>query len=120
MLRYLEKPVSGRLARSIEDAILFGDIREIDAILERVDGDESFPEDLRYGLEALRHFRAHYADRKAQPQISSPSGGDAKEAASIDLTARQIRLIESSWAAELLEMLHGERKDQTQNRGMVG
>lgn len=109
MLRYLEKPVSGRLARAIEDAILFGHVREIDAVLERVDGDESFPEDLRYGLEALRHFRAHYADRKAQPQTSLPTGSNAQEASSIDLAARQIRLIESAWGSELLDMLNREQ-----------
>lgn len=99
MLRYAEKPVSGRLARKIEDAILFGHISEIDAVLERVDGDDSFPEDLRYGLEALRHFRAHYAEAKAR------SASNPQETQSVEMEARQIRLIETAWGSELLDML---------------
>lgn len=101
MLRYREKPVSGRLARMVEDAILFGRIKEIDAILERVDGDDSFPEDLRYGLEALRHFRAHYADAQAK------SAENPQETPSIEMEARQIRLMETAWGSELLDMLNG-------------
>ncbi|MER2520269.1 MAG: hypothetical protein ABTQ34_06235 [Bdellovibrionales bacterium] len=114
MLRYHEKPVSGRLARAIEDAILLGHIKEIDAILERVDGDDSFPEDLRYGLEALRHFREHYTkpDEYAR-QTGTQTASNKQETSSVDMTARQIRLIESAWGSELLDMVNGETREET-------
>jgi len=80
------------LALAIQDAILLGHVREIDAILSVVQDDEAFPNELRYGLEALRHFRAYYGQNGAlHPQ-------DA-------LQKKKMNLMESAWSAELLELV---------------
>ena len=80
------------LAESIEDAILFGHVREVDNMLKLVELDEDFPEELRYGLEALRHFRAYYGkDGDMEPTTH---------------TARQkTMLMENAWGAELLDRI---------------
>jgi hypothetical protein len=80
------------LALAIQDAILLGHVKEIDAILTRVGDDADFPKELRYGLEALRHFRAHYGQGGAlYPQD--------------DMQKKKITLMESAWGAELLEIV---------------
>ncbi len=77
---------------AIQDAILLGNVRELDAILSSVRDDGTFPNQLRYGLEALRHFRAYYGkDGELQPQ-------DAMQ-------KKKMTLMESAWGAELLELV---------------
>ncbi|MDP9128670.1 MAG: hypothetical protein M3N08_10485 [Pseudomonadota bacterium] len=84
------------LARDIEDAILLGHIGEIDSVLVRIEDESDFPAPLRSGLEALRHFRAHYGKGSAfQPED--------------ELQKKKMSLMESAWGAELLDMLrHNE------------
>ena len=48
------------LVQAIEDAVLFGNVQEIDGILEIVREDVNFPDNLRYALESLMYFRMHY------------------------------------------------------------
>jgi len=81
------------LTQAIEDAILFGHIKELDAILDIVEADKDFPEELKYGLEALRYFRAHY-------------GKDAVLEPIERLQKQKTLVMESSWGSELLDMLH--------------
>ena len=84
--------ISAELAQAIEDAVLLGHIAEIDAVLDLVEDDGDFPEESRYGLQALRYFRAHYGrsgegepGNLLQRQKTTPRG--------------------SAWSAELLSML---------------
>lgn len=85
------------LAQIIEDAILFGHVTELDKVLETVDGDSDFPEELRYGLQALRHFRDHYG----KGGVIEPEDNLQKQKAIV---------MESAWGAELLDKLRNEHK----------
>lgn len=89
--------LSAAVTQAIEDAILFGHIKELDAVLETVEGDKDFPEELLYGLQALRHFRAHYGKDGAL----EPEDG---------LQKQKVMLMESAWGAELLDKLRHEHK----------
>ena len=89
--------ITPELTQSIEDAILFGHIKELDQILNNIENDKSFPEELRYGLQALRHFRDHYG----KDGVLEPS----------ELLQKQKSLVmESAWGAELLDKLRKEHK----------
>jgi hypothetical protein len=91
------RETSSTLDLAIEDAVLFGNTKELDDILDLIEGDEDFPDALRHGLEALRYFRGHY-------------GKDGELAPSHPLKKQKIALMESAWGAELLDMLRsGER-----------
>jgi len=85
--------MSSSVVRVVEDAILLGNVREIDAVLNSVEDDEDFPSDLRHGLEVLRHFRAHYGHFGMAPPTSP-------------VQKQQVALMEAAWGAELLDMLH--------------
>lgn len=89
--------ISASVTQSIEDAILFGHIKELDAVLESVKDDKNFPEEMRHGLEALRHFRAHY-------------GKDGALEPTDALEKQKVMLMESAWGAELLDKLRHEDK----------
>jgi hypothetical protein len=80
------------LALAIEDAILFGNIHEIDSILDLIGDNEDFPDNLRHGLEALRYFRTYYSK-------------DGELASDHPLKKQKIALLESAWGAELLDLL---------------
>jgi len=80
------------LAEAIENAIVLGHIEEIDAVLNVIEIDPDFPDELRYGLQALRYFRAHYGK---EGMMDPPERLQKQKAA----------LLEASWGAELLEML---------------
>ena len=84
--------VTPLIAQAIEDAVLFGHIREIDAILDIVEDDDNFPQNLRYGLESLRYFREFYG-----------AGGDGQT--DEWLQRQKIAVMESAWGSNLLEML---------------
>lgn len=90
--------VSSTLDLAIEDAVLFGNTEELDDILDLIEDDESFPDNLRHGLEALRYFRSYYSK-------------DGELAPSHPLKKQKIALMESAWGAELLDLLRrGESK----------
>jgi hypothetical protein len=77
---------------AIEDAVLFGNTEELDEIIDLIDGDEDFPDNLRHGIEALRYFRSFY-------------GKDGELSPSHPLKQQKIALMESAWGAELLSLL---------------
>lgn len=84
--------INPELAEAIEDAILLGHVEEIDAVLNVIEIDPNFPDELRHGLQALRYFRAHYGkDGTAEPTER--------------LQKQKAALLEASWGSELLEML---------------
>jgi len=89
------------LAQAIEDAILLGNIGEIDVVLDLIEDEDEFPQPLRSGLEALRHFRANYGSHGAFPPKS-------------DMDKKKMTLMETAWGAELLDMLRhgGEQLEQ--------
>ena len=80
------------LALAIQDAILLGNVRELDAILSSVRDDREFPNELRYGLEALRHFRAYY-------------GPNGELHPRDNMQKKKMNLMESAWGAEILEFI---------------
>jgi hypothetical protein len=80
------------IAQAIQDAILFGNVKEIHGILDMVEGDEDFPEDLRHKIEALMYFREHYG-----------RGGDLES--KNPLIQQRIQQMESAWGRELIEMI---------------
>jgi len=84
--------ISTPIVQAIEDAILFGNIREIDGLLDLVCEDTLFPNKLRYGLEALMYFRQYYG-----------KGGILEPASETD--RQQSLHVESSWGRELIEMV---------------
>ena len=89
--------LSPEVTQMIEDAILLGDVHEIDDALTVISMDDDVPKDLRYGLEALRHFRAHYGQgRDLEPQIP--------------LQKQKAAVMEIAWGAELIDMLRNEGK----------
>jgi hypothetical protein len=89
--------INPQLTQAIEDAILFGHIREIDAVLDLIDQDKNFPEEMRYGLQALRYFRAHYGKQ-----------GDMEPKER--LQKQKAMVMENAWGAELLDKLRREEK----------
>ena len=92
--------ISSPVIQAIEDAVLLGNIKEIDGVLDLIEDDESFPDDIRYGLEALRYFRAFYG-----------KGGGLEQK---DETSRQSAAqMESFWSRELIRMI-GHYPDMTQ------
>lgn len=94
--------ISAPIIQAIEDAVLLGNIKEIDGVLELVEEDESFPHEIRYGLEALRYFRAYYGK------------GGTLEAQ--DDTEKQAAIqMESFWSRELIKMI-GHYPDMTEAR----
>ena len=84
-------------SQAIEDAILFGHVKELDVILDKIEGEKDFPQELRYGLQALRYFRAHY-------------GKDGVLEPTDNLQKQKALVMESAWGAELLDSLRNEHK----------
>ncbi len=82
---------SYNIADAIREAILLGSVKDIDAVLA-----EPIPDNLRYGLEALRHFRAFY-------------GVGSEHYPQDELAQKTAILMESAWGAELLGMLKNDQ-----------
>jgi hypothetical protein len=95
-----EAKISTPIVQAIEDAVLFGNIKEIDGVLDIVREDEGFPDGLRYGLEALMYFRIHYG-----------KGGDLEPATDND--RQKVAVMETSWCRELIESI-GHCPDMTE------
>ena len=84
--------VSAPLIQAIEDAVLFGNVKEIESLLDLIDEEKSFPDDIRYGLESMLHFRVTYG-----------RGGILEPAD--DVGKQKAQQIESGWGRELIEMI---------------
>jgi|ERR1700722_16458813 len=80
---------------AIQDAILLGSPDDIDDALSLMGGDSRFSDTLRYGLEALRYFRAYYG-----------KGGELEP--KDPLQKKKTVIMESAWGSELLGMLDDE------------
>jgi hypothetical protein len=81
--------------QAIEEAILLGHVQEIDDALGRIEDDINFSEDMRYGLEALRYFRAYY-------------GKDGTIEPTDPLQKQKAIVLETAWGSALLDMLKNE------------
>jgi hypothetical protein len=92
--------VSGPIIQAIEDAILFGNVNEIDGILEMVREDNNFPQNLRNALESMRYFRQYYG-----------RGGILEPVLEEDVQ-RALRM-EAAWGREVIEMI-GHYPDMTE------
>ncbi|MFY9287488.1 MAG: hypothetical protein WAO98_03195 [Alphaproteobacteria bacterium] len=97
MSNHQDDIITAPLSQAIEDAILFGHIKELDAILDVIEHDKEFPNELRYGLQALRYFRAHY-------------GREGDMEPTEQLQKQKALVMESAWGAELLDKLRREHK----------
>lgn len=91
MNTYSHDDLDPALAHVIEETILFGGIPEIDELLERVADDVRVPDELRYGLESLRYFRAHYSDEKAR--LSNTS-------------RHSVIKMDADWTMKLIQQVH--------------
>ena len=82
--------LSAPLVQAIEDAILLGSLAQMEEVLNSIGADPEFPENLRYGLEALLYFRMYYGKGGAL----EPNEEDAR---------RATLYLEAYWGKELLE-----------------
>jgi len=96
----LTPKISPPIIHAIEDAVLFGNIREVDGVLDLVEEDDDFPQDLRYGLEALLYFRLHYG-----------KGGSLEP--HDETEKRKVLQMESFWGRELIDKI-GHYPDMTE------
>ncbi len=85
-------PLDADAAQAIEDAVIFGRVMELDAVLENRRIRRALAPDLLYALEALRHFRAHYG--KGCPL---EPGNAAKKQEAV--------LVDNDWSAAVLKLL---------------
>jgi hypothetical protein len=78
--------------QAIEDAILLGHVKEIDQALDLIKDNRRFSGDVRYGLEALRYFRAYYG-----------KGGELEP--TDPLQKQKAIVLETTWGSQLLDKL---------------
>ncbi len=100
MLEDFHYKIPSPIVQAIEDAILLGNIRELDGILDLVKDEALFPQDLRYGIEALMYFRMHYG-----------KGGDLEPKSEAD--KQKLAQTETLWGRELIESM-GHYPDLTE------
>ena len=79
-----------QLTQQIEQTLLLGKLSDLDQLLARIE-DIGLADTLRYGLEALRHFRAFYAS----DAIDLPN--DKRE---------QVIRYDADWTMTLIKQLH--------------
>jgi hypothetical protein len=70
-------------------------VKELDDALSLINSGGLFSENLRYGLEALRYFRAYY-------------GKDGELEPKEDIQKKKAVMMEQAWGSELLGMLDDE------------
>jgi hypothetical protein len=84
--------VPSSLVQAIQDAVLLGGAKEIDALLESIKDDKNFPDTIRYGLEAMFYFRHYYGkDGELEPKNSEDK--------------KRLFEMEALWGRELIESL---------------
>ena len=91
-----------RTEEAAKDAILLGHVKELDDALSLMNGDGRISENLRYGIEALRYFRAYYG-----------AGGELEPKE--DMQKRKAIMMEQAWGSELLTMLD-DHEEATRKR----
>lgn len=87
-----EPKISSPIIHAIHDAVLLGNIKEIDGVLDLVKEDEDFPQDLRYALEAMLYFRFYY-------------GKGCELEPLIDEEKIRVFQLEAVWGRELIESI---------------
>ena len=87
--REMELPAGAPVMQAIEDAVMFGKNEDLAAILDAIADDDSFPAELRHGLESLHYFRSHYGAQGVLPEADK----------------QKVALMDTTWSAELLEMM---------------
>ncbi len=97
--------ISVPVVRAIQDAILLGSAAEIEGVLDLVRDDDEFPVNLKYGLEAMAHFRRFYG-----------KGGDLAPKTEAD--KKKLIEMEVSWGRELLDNLN-RYSGQSSNRKLA-
>ena len=89
------------LAHLIEDVILFGKREELDNLVDQLSDHPDITEELRYGLEGLKYFRAHYNATSTQ---LSPA-------------ARQrVAQFDTSWSMQLIDLLRSGQATVAQEK----
>lgn len=93
------------LARMIEDAILFGRLDEMDVLLENIADHPDVSDELRYGLEGLRYFRAHYAsDMSQMPEVAR----------------QRVSRFDNDWSMQLIDILRGDQEQEAGEEKALG
>lgn len=85
-----------QLTQLIEQTLLLGKLSDLDQLLAQIDNFE-LSRSLRYGLEALRHFRAFYAS----DVIDLPA--DKRE---------QVIRYDADWTMEMIMSLHHDLRSK--------
>ncbi|MFA5040985.1 MAG: hypothetical protein WC464_05075 [Bdellovibrionales bacterium] len=84
--------VSPAVAQAIEEAVLLGGADEVGSIIEQIKDDKDFPDDIRYGLEAMFYFRKYYGN-----------GGELEPNKPED--KKKLFEMEALWGREIIENL---------------
>jgi hypothetical protein len=80
------------LVEAIRDAILFGNVREVEAVLNLASLDPDFPQVLYHSMEALKYFREFYGkDGLLEPRSAEQM--------------QKKMLMENAWGAEILQLI---------------
>jgi hypothetical protein len=87
-----ETRLSSSVVQAIQDAILLGNSNDLEGVIELLKFDEDFPPHVRYGLEALLHFRRYYG-----------KGGELEPKNKVE-KGRLVQM-EVVWGRELIESL---------------
>jgi hypothetical protein len=86
-----ENDLDPALAHAIEETLLFGKPDDLKNLLDRITDDVRVPDAVRYGLESLLYFRAHYA----------------AEVSRLSEEARQhVIKFDADWTMRMIQKLH--------------
>jgi hypothetical protein len=103
MSESIREKLSQPILSAIQDAVLFGNIKELSGVLDLAEFEPDFPSDLRHSLEALLYFRMNYG-----------KGGELEPAGS--LTRSLAALMENDWGKKILDMTNDEGNDLQQRQ----
>lgn len=81
------------LAQTIEDVVLFGKPVDLENMLDQMTEADQLPEDLRYGLESLRIFRAHYAAEATQLS---------------EANRQKVIQYDADWTMQIIQKIHSQ------------
>jgi hypothetical protein len=95
--KFWKRQDSESAQEAAKDAILIGHIKELDDALSLINSNGRFSENLRYGIEALRYFRAYY-------------GKDGELEPKEDIQKKKAVMMEQAWGSELLSLLDDEQE----------
>lgn len=99
MSESIRAKLSPSMISSIQDAVLFGNIKELNGVLDLAEFEPDFPKELLHGIEALLYFRMNYG-----------KGGDLEPAG--PLTRSTASLLENDWVKKIIDMTSDEGDEQ--------